>query len=309
MNLKTYDLIVVLGPTASGKTSFAARLAFELNGEVISADSRQVYRDMDIGTGKDYGDYQVEGSQVPYHLVDIIEPGQRYNVYAFQQDFLKVYNDIRHRQRMPVLCGGSGLYIEAVLKGYRLLHVPPDPGLRESLAHKTLDELQQMLMSDHQHLHNTTDLTTRKRAIRAIEIARYYASHPEEDTEYPGIHPFILGIRYDRPAQRRMITQRLEQRLEEGLVEEVRHLMDRGLTRGDLEYYGLEYRYLVRYLAGELDYEQMFSQLNTAIHQFAKRQMTWFRRMERNGFVIHWLDGHMSMDEKLKRARQLFSGE
>lgn len=305
MNLKTYDLIVVLGPTASGKTSFAARLAYEFQGEVISADSRQVYRDMDIGTGKDYSDYQVEGSRVAYHLVDIVDPGQRYNVYAFQQDFLRVYNELRRRQRMPVLCGGSGLYIEAVLKGYRLLHVPPDPRLREDLSHKTLDDLQDMLKGYQLNLHNTTDLTTRKRAIRAIEIARYYASHPEEDVAYPRIHPFILGIRYDRPAQRRMITQRLKQRLKEGLVDEVKHLMDRGLSREDLEYYGLEYRYLVRYLEGELDEEQMFSQLNTAIHQFAKRQMTWFRRMERNGFVIHWLDGHMSMDDKLSRARKL----
>ncbi|MBS3807477.1 MAG: tRNA (adenosine(37)-N6)-dimethylallyltransferase MiaA [Bacteroidales bacterium] len=307
--MNQYDLIVVLGPTASGKTSFAARLAYELDGEVISADSRQVYRQMDIGTGKDYADYQVEGSRVPYHLVDILEPGERYHVYAFQQDFLKVYRDIHQRHRMPVLCGGTGLYIESVLKGYRLLHVPPEPGLRKELARKSLEELQQMLFSFNLNLHNTTDLTTHKRIIRAIEIARYYASHPEEDIEYPRIRPFIFGIRYDRPAQRRMITKRLKDRLESGLVEEVMHLMDKGLTRPDLEYYGLEYRYVVRYLEGELDYEQMFSQLNTAIHQFAKRQMTWFRRMQRNGFVIQWLDGHMSMDQKLERARQLLSGD
>jgi len=309
MNSNANDLIVVLGPTASGKTSFAARLAYELNGEVISADSRQVYRQMDIGTGKDYGDYMVEGYRVPYHLVDILEPGERYHVYAFQQDFLQVYRDIQQRHRMPVLCGGSGLYIESVLKGYRLLHVPPDYKLRQELSHKSLEELQEKLLSFHANLHNTTDLTTRKRAIRAIEIARYYDSHPEENTAYPSIRPLIFGIRYDRPAQRRMITSRLKDRLEEGLVDEVKRLMDKGLSRQDLEYYGLEYRYLVRYLEGELDYDQMFSQLNTAIHQFAKRQMTWFRRMQRNGFEIHWLDGHMSMAEKLDRARQLLSGE
>src|SRR6056297_3583411 len=307
MNLNGYDLIVVLGPTASGKTSFAARSAYALNGEVISADSRQVYREMDIGTGKDYNDYLVEGYRVPYHLVDILEPGERYHVYAFQQDFLKVYRGIHQRHRMPVLCGGSGLYIESVLKGYRLLQVPPNNKLRKELAHKSLEELREKLLSFNQNLHNTTDLTTRKRAIRAIEIARYYASHPEEDVEYPQIHPFIFGVHYDRPTQRLMITKRLRDRLEEGLVDEVRHLMDKGLTRKDLEYYGLEYRYLVRYLERELDYDQMFSQLNTAIHQFAKRQMTWFRRMQRNGFEIHWIDGHLLMEEKLRKARKIIS--
>lgn len=308
MNLETYDMIVVLGPTAGGKTSFAAHLARELGGEIISADSRQVYRGMDIGTGKDYSDYRVGDHLVPHYLVDIREPGERYHVYAFQKDFLNVYRDIRERNKLPVLCGGSGLYIESVLKGYRLLHVPPDHKLRDQLAHKTLEELQEELLSYQLNLHNTTDLTTRKRAIRAIEIARYYQTHPREDIDYPQITPFIFGIAFDRPTQRKRITDRLRRRMDEGLVEEVRGLKERwGLTRQDLEYYGLEYRYVGRYLEGDLTYDEMFTRLNTAIHQFAKRQMTWFRRMERNGFDIHWLEGQLEMDEKLQKAIQMLS--
>jgi len=309
MDQQKYDLIVVLGPTASGKTALAAWLADQLDGEIISADSRQVYRGMDIGTGKDYDDYTVNGRQIPFHLIDILEPGSKYNVYAFQKDFLSAYSDILQRSKWPVLCGGTGLYIEAVLKGYRLIPVPPDPGLREQLNQRSLDELVEILKSESRHLHNTTDLTSKKRAIRAIEIARYYGAHPEADSEFPQIRPFILGVKYDRPAQRQRITARLKQRLEEGMIDEVRHLQEKGLGRDDLEYYGLEYRYVVRYLDGALSYEEMFTQLNTAIHQFAKRQMTWFRRMERNGFVIHWLDGHMPPEEKLNRARELLRQE
>ena len=300
-----YDLIVVLGPTASGKTSFAARLARQLEGEIISADSRQVYRRMDIGTGKDYGDYQVDGEQVPFHLIDIVEPGMRYNVYEFQKDFLSAYNDIHRRQKMPVLCGGSGMYIESVLKGYRLIQVPPDHALRQELESKSLDELKEILRSEASRLHNTTDLTSKKRAVRAIEIARYYTIHPEIDVSFPEIHPLIFGVKYDRPAQRSRITERLKARLEEGLVEEVDSLIDEGLSPDDMEYYGLEYRYVGRYLAGMLSWDEMFGELNTAIHQFAKRQMTWFRRMERNGFNIHWLEGHLEMDEKLRLAGKL----
>jgi tRNA dimethylallyltransferase len=305
MDQKKYDMIGVLGPTASGKTAFAAHLADRMKGEIISADSRQVYRKMDIGTGKDYGDYLVGNKRIPFHLIDILEPGERYNVYQYQKDFLRVYRDIQERGRMPVLCGGSGLYIEAVLKGYRLIPVPPDHKLREELSQKSLHELVDRLKSESQDLHNTTDLTSKKRAIRALEIARYYSAHPEEDVDFPPIKPFILGVKYDRPAQRRRITERLKQRLEAGMVEEVRSLMRSGLTRGDLEYYGLEYRYLARYLEGELSYEAMFEYLNTAIHQFAKRQMTWFRRMQRNGITIHWLDGHKPLEDKLEKAEKL----
>mgnify|MGYP000238093199 CR=1 FL=1 len=302
MKASHYDIIVVLGPTASGKTAFAAQLAYRFGGEIISADSRQVYRGMDLGTGKDYGDYRVEGLQIPYHLVDILDPGARYNVYEYQKDFLEVYHDIRQRDRQPVLCGGSGLYIESVLQGYRLIRVPLDPALREELASKSLEELREVLLSYPIKLHNTTDLNSRKRAIRAIEIARYYADNPGMDIDYPQITPVIFGISYDRPAQRRRITDRLKARLKEGMIQEVRNLLERGVTRADLEYYGLEYRYVVRYLSGELSYDQMFEKLNTAIHQFAKRQMTWFRRMQRNGFTIHWLDGHTTMDQKIQHA-------
>lgn len=299
------DILVVLGPTASGKTSFAAHLADEFDGEVISADSRQVYKEMNLGTGKDYKDYHVGAHQIPYHLIDIAEPGTRYNVYEFQKDFLEVYQSLKSKGKLPVLCGGSGLYIEAVLKGYKLIHVPIDPELRQSLYGKPLSELREILLSYKQNLHNTTDLTSVKRAIRAIEIARYYSEHSEIDLEYPGIQSFILGIAFDRPTQRRRITERLKQRLKSGMIEEVEHLMKSGLSTDDLEYYGLEYKYIVRYLVGEIPYETMFEQLNIAIHQFAKRQMTWFRKMERNGMKIHWIDGHLPLYEKLEKAKAL----
>ena len=303
------DILVVLGPTASGKTAFAARLAFELGGEVVSADSRQVYKEMNIGTGKDYGDYQVGERYIPYHLVDIAEPGTRYNVYEYQKDFLKVYEELKSRNVLPVLCGGSGLYVEAVLKGYKLIHVPPDPELRNSLYGKSLEELKDILLSYRQNLHNTTDLTSIKRAVRAIEIAKYYSEHPEIDFDYPEIKPFIFGIACERTVQRQRITQRLRERLEEGMIEEVEHLMKNGLSSKDLEYYGLEYKYVVKYLVGELSYQQMFEQLNTAIHQFAKRQMTWFRRMERNGMKIHWINADQPLEDELKQARALLKGD
>ena len=299
------DILVVLGPTASGKTAFAAHLADEFNGEVISADSRQVYKKMDIGTGKDYGDYQVGDHHIPCHLIDIVDPGNKYNVYEYQKDFLEVYQVLKRKGKLPVLCGGSGLYIEAVLKAYKLIHVPPDDELRKSLYGKTLSELRNILLSYRQNLHNTTDLTSVKRAVRAIEIAKYYSEHPEINLEYPDIKPFILGVAFDRPTQRLRITKRLKERLEGGMIEEVEHLMKSGLSSSDLEYYGLEYKYVVKYLIGELSYQQMFEQLNTAIHQFAKRQMTWFRRMERNGMKIHWIDGYLPMEDKLGKARAL----
>ncbi|MGM0496474.1 MAG: tRNA (adenosine(37)-N6)-dimethylallyltransferase MiaA [Bacteroidota bacterium] len=307
MNVFRGDIIVVLGPTASSKTAFAAKLAREMNGEVISADSRQVYRKMDIGTGKDYDDYVVDGVSVPYHLIDIYPPGYKYNVYEYQKDFLEAYEDIKSRKKMPVLCGGTGMYIEAVLKGYKLIHVPPDEELRTRLKSKTLEELKEILLSYTDQLHNTTDLTSKKRAIRAVEIAKYYADHPEQDLSYPTIRPLILGIKFDRPTQRKRITRRLESRLENGMIEEVENLMKSGLSKDDLMYYGLEYKYLALYLTGELTYNQMFEKLNTAIHQFAKRQITYFRRMQKNGLDIHWLDGHMSMEEKLRRTDEIIS--
>jgi len=299
------DIIVILGPTASSKTAFAARLAKEMNGEVISADSRQVYKKMDIGTGKDYEDYIVDGVAVPYHLIDIHEPGYKYNVYEYQKDFLKVYQDIKARNKLPVLCGGTGMYIDAVLQGYKLIQVPPDEHLRNELHSKSLDELKQILFSYTDRLHNTTDLTSKKRAIRAIEISKYYAEYPQEDLSYPSIKPFILGVKFDRPAQRKRITERLKSRLEKGMVKEAESLMKYGLSKEDLMYYGLEYKYLALYLTGELNYDQMFEKLNTAIHQFAKRQMTYFRRMQKKGLKIHWIDGHLSMEEKMQNARKI----
>jgi len=307
MNVFQGDIIVVLGPTASSKTAFAAKLAKEMNGEVISADSRQVYRKMDIGTGKDYEDYIVNGVSVPYHLIDICPPGYKYNVYEYQKDFLKVYKEIKSRNKLSVLCGGTGMYIEAVLKGYKLIHVPPDEELRAALESRGLDELKEILFSYTNQLHNTTDLTSKKRAIRAIEIAKYYAEHPKEDLSYPTINPLILGIKFDRPTQRKRITERLKSRLESGMIEEVENLMETGLSKDDLMYYGLEYKYLALYLTGELSYDQMFEKLNTAIHQFSKRQMTYFRRMQKNGLDINWLDGNMSMEEKLRRTDEIIS--
>ena len=292
------NLLVILGPTAGGKTAVAAHWAYRNGGEVISADSRQVYRGMNIGTGKDYSDYVVDGSQVPYHCIDIVEPGEQYNVYEYQKDFLKSYNDIRNRGKIPVLCGGSGMYIEAVLDGYKLIQVPVNEKLRKDLETKTDAELESLLASL-KTLHNRSDTDTRKRMIRAIEIAIYQTENPHETDDFPEIQPLLIGIKYDRESRRQRITQRLRQRLDEGMIEEAQKLLDKGLSFEQLEYYGLEYKYLAKYLSKKLTYNQMFEQLNTAIHQFAKRQMTWFRRMERNGTTIWWLDGYMPLEEKL----------
>lgn len=300
MNIHPYNLLVILGPTAGGKTAVAAQWAYRNNGEVISADSRQVYRGMTIGTGKDYGDYIINNQPVPYHCIDIADPGYQYNVYEYQQDFLKAYADILNRGKTPVLCGGSGLYIEAAISGYRLIQVPVNAHLRKELDNKTDAQLEEMLATL-KTVHNRSDFDTRKRMIRAVEIARYQAEYPQEATCYPVIRPLLTGVKYDRESRRRRITQRLEQRLAEGMVGEAENLLNRGLTPEQLEYYGLEYKYLAKYLTHELTYEQMFEQLNTAIHQFAKRQMTWFRRMERNGAKIWWLDGYASMEQKMER--------
>jgi tRNA dimethylallyltransferase len=298
------DLITILGPTASGKTTFAANLAARLDSEIISGDSRQVYRRMDIGTGKDLADYEVNGKKIPYHLIDIAEPGYKYNVFEFQRDFLNAYQDISERGKMPILCGGTGLYIESVLKGYKLLPVPENKELRERLQNYSLTELTEMLKS-YKTLHNTTDVDTVKRAIRAIEIEEYYQSQPKDVSAFPQINSVIIGVDIDREERRRKISARLRSRLDEGMVDEVRAILDSGVSPEDMIYYGLEYKYLTNYIIGNLTYEQMVGELEIAIHQFAKRQMTWFRGMERRGLRINWMDASMPMQEKVDWAMEL----
>lgn len=301
-----YDLITIIGPTASGKTPLAAALANRLHTEIISGDSRQVYRRMDLGTGKDLVDYTVNGQEVPYHLIDIVEPGYKYNVFEYQRDFLKAYEEITAKGKLPVLCGGTGMYVESVLKGYRLLPVPENPELRASLEGKSLEELTHIL-EGYKKLHNSTDVDTAKRAIRAIEIEEYYKQQPPEYREFPSLHSLIVGVNIDRELRREKITRRLKQRLDEGMVEEVRGLLAEGIHPDNLIYYGLEYKFLTQYAIGELTYDEMFLQLETAIHQFAKRQMTWFRGMERRGFTIHWLDATLPMEEKLEQIINLIN--
>ena len=301
-----YDLITILGPTASGKTPLATALADRLGTEIISGDSRQVYRRMDLGTGKDLADYTIEGRSVPYHLIDIVEPGYKYNVFEYQRDFLKAYESIVEKGKLPILCGGTGMYIESVLKGYRLLPVPENPELRASLEGKSLQELT-LILEGYKKLHNSTDVDTAKRAIRAIEIEEYYKQQPPEYREFPALKSLIVGVDIDRELRREKITRRLKQRLDEGMVEEVRGLLAEGISAESLIYYGLEYKFLTQYAIGELTYEEMFHQLETAIHQFAKRQMTWFRGMERRGFVIHWLDATLPMEEKVERIINLIN--
>ncbi|WP_294531842.1 tRNA (adenosine(37)-N6)-dimethylallyltransferase MiaA [uncultured Bacteroides sp.] len=293
-----YDIITILGPTASGKTPFAAALAYELNSEIISADSRQIYRQMDLGTGKDLADYTVNGRAIPYHLIDIAEPGYKYNVFEYQRDFLAAYEDIRQRGLLPILCGGTGMYLESVLKGYKLMPVPENPELRARLANCSLEELTRQL-SQYKTLHNSTDVDTVKRAIRAIEIEEYYAAHPVPEREFPSLKSLIIGVDIDRELRREKITRRLKQRLDEGMVDEVRKLIEQGIHPDDLIYYGLEYKYLTLYVTGQLTFDEMFRGLEIAIHQFAKRQMTWFRGMERRGFTIHWVQAELPMEEKI----------
>ena len=317
-------MITILGPTASGKTPVAARLAAEIGGEIISADSRQVYRRMDIGTGKDLADYVVRSQesgdrsqesvvsrQIPYHLIDIREPGTKYNLFEYQQDFFDAYQDILSRGAVPILCGGTGLYIEAVLKGYHLSPVPQNQKLRDSLEGKSLAELTQMLTDlkakTGSNMHNTTDVDSCQRAIRAIEIETYNIEHPTPRRELPPVDSIIIGIDIDRELRREKITRRLKARLEEGMVEEVKALLDEGISADDLIYYGLEYKFVTEYLTGKITYDEMFTRLEIAIHQFAKRQMTWFRGMERRGFKIHWIDATLPMDEKVSQIMDIYN--
>lgn len=302
--MSTINLITVTGPTAGGKTSFAAHLAKKLDGEIISADSRQVYKEMNLGTGKDYEDYVVEGTAIPYHLIDIREPGYKYNVYEFQKDFVQVFEDLTSRKKLPILAGGTGMYIEAVTKGYKLVNVPLDESLRRELEGRALPELVEILESKKTEIHNTTDTKHKKRTIRAIEIATYYESHDEIDTYFPEINQVIFGVKYDRGSRRKRITQRLNERLESGMIEEVEQLLKK-VSAEDLIFYGLEYKFITQYLTGVLTKEEMTKKLEIAIHQFAKRQMTWFRKMEREGTRIYWLDGHMPLEDKLNRAKTI----
>ena len=303
-----YNLISILGPTATGKTGVAAHLAAKIRGEIISADSRQVYRGMDLGTGKDYDDYFIDGIEIPSHLVDIVDAGVHYNVYRFQTDFIRVFNEIKSREKFPVLCGGSGLYLEAVLKNYRLIEVPPNKKLRKELEGKSLAELTEILKNLKPKLHNYTDVETDRRAVRAIEIEKYYAENREFDSEMPTINSLNIGIDFDRVKRRERITKRLKQRLDEGMLDEVKKLLDSGLSPEQLIYYGLEYKFLTLHLIGQLTFNEMFSKLEIAIHQFAKRQMTWFRGMEKRGTKIHWINGHLSMEEKVNEILKLQKG-
>lgn len=284
----TPDFITILGPTASGKTKVAAQLAARLDAEIISADSRQVYRRMDLGTGKDLEDYVVDGKAIPYHLIDIVEPGTKYNVFEYQRDFLEAFADIKARGKRVIVCGGTGLYLESVLRGYRLSPVPQNPELRERLQGKSLAELTDML-KQFKTLHNTTDVDSPARAIRAIEIASYYEHTPIDDRPFPTLSSYTIGIEVDRETRRQRISQRLRQRLDAGMVDEVRGLLREGIAPEDLLYYGLEYKYLTLHATGAMDFEEMSGRLEIAIHQFAKRQMTWFRGMERRGVEIHWM--------------------
>lgn len=310
-NMQNQKMITILGPTASGKTSVAAALALRTGGEIISADSRQVYRRMDIGTGKDLADYTIGDVHIPYHLIDIAEPGTKYNLFQYQQDFHTAYNDIRSRGKLPILCGGTGLYIEAVLGGYSLSPVPQNQQLRESLEGKSLDELTQMLVDLKQkngsNMHNRTDVDTAQRAIRAIEIETYNLEHPTPERQMPPVDSLVIGINIDRELRREKITRRLKARLEEGMCDEIRSLIDGGVNPDDLIYYGLEYKFVTEYVVGKTSYEEMFRQLEIAIHQFAKRQMTWFRGMERRGYTIHWIDAAQSMDEKVEAIMSLMN--
>jgi tRNA dimethylallyltransferase len=299
-----YDLLIITGPTASGKTTLAVALAAKLGGEIISADSRQVYRGMDLGTGKDYSDYRTGEVTVPCHLIDIADPGYKYNLFEYQRDFIKIYRRLKGQGIFPIVCGGSGMYIDSIIRGYELYEVPVDTGLRAKLEKKSMTELTDIL-STYKKLHNTTDLDTKKRVIRAIEIEHFNNVRTRKQTHFPVMNPLVVGIRTGRDERRTRITERLQKRLNEGMIDEVKMLMDKGISREILIYYGLEYKFITLYLTGEMKYDEMVKALETAIHQFAKRQMTWFRGMERKGTIIHWIDSNLPMDNKVEAIQQL----
>jgi tRNA dimethylallyltransferase len=294
-----YDILVVTGPTASGKTALAAAVAHRIGGEIISADSRQVYRGMNLGTGKDYHDYMVDGTQIPFHLIDIVDPGYKYNVFEYQRDFNRVYSDLKRRKVFPVICGGSGMYADSIISGYKMFEVPPDSGLRVELEKKSMEELKEILLT-YKNLHNTTDLDTKKRVIRAIEIEHSSRNNAKQGVEFPKVKALLTGIIFERDKRREMITERLKQRLDSGMVDEVKKLIDQGINTETLIYYGLEYKFITLFLTGKITYSEMVRDLEIAIHQFAKRQMTWFRGMERRGIKIHWIDGMLPLEEKVK---------
>jgi tRNA dimethylallyltransferase len=303
-----YDLLVVTGPTASGKTSLAVALASRLNGEIISADSRQVYKGMDIGTGKDYQDYLINGVRMPCHLIDIAKPGYKYNVFEYQRDFIRVYSTLKERSIFPVVCGGSGMYADSIITGYKMYEVPNDSGLRINLEMKSMEELREIL-STYKSLHNSTDLDTPKRVIRAIEIEHFSRNREKKKADFPKINSLVVGVLFDRDTRRKRISERLKQRLKAGMILEVKHLIEQGVGINTLIYYGLEYKFITLYLTGKLTYDEMVRDLETAIHQFAKRQMTWFRGMEKRGIKINWINGSLPLEEKVGEVLKLLKGE
>jgi tRNA dimethylallyltransferase len=303
-----YDILVVTGPTASGKTALAAAVAHRVGGEIISADSRQVYRGMNLGTGKDYHDYMVDGSPIPFHLIDIVDPGYKYNVFEYQRDFNKVYSDLKRRKIFPVVCGGSGMYADSIISGYKMFEVPPDSGLRVELEKKSMVELKEILLT-YKNIHNTTDLDTKKRVIRAIEIEHASRNKAKQGIEFPKVKALLIGIIFERDKRRKMITERLKQRLDSGMVDEVKNLIDQGIDTKTLIYYGLEYKFITLFLTGEISYSEMVRDLEISIHQFAKRQMTWFRGMERRGIKIHWIEGMLLIEEKVEKVIELLGRE
>jgi tRNA dimethylallyltransferase len=299
-----YDLLIITGPTASGKTALAAAISYRVEGEIISADSRQVYRGMNIGTGKDYNDYLINGIRIPCHLIDIADPGYKYNVFEYQRDFFKVYSDLKRRKIFPIVCGGSGMYADSIITGYKMFEVPPDSGLRIELEKKSMEELKGIL-STYKSLHNITDIDTRKRVIRAIEIEHFNRNLRKQSGEFPKFRSLVVGILFDRESRRKRITERLKQRLESGMVDEVKQLIEQGINIETLIYYGLEYKFITFYLTGKISYQELVRDLEIAIHQFAKRQMTWFRGMERRGIKINWINGELQMEEKVGKVMEL----
>lgn len=309
-------MITIIGPTASGKTTFAAHLASSYikegrEAEIISGDSRQVYRGMDIGTGKDLCDYKVGDIDIPYHLIDICNPGEKYNIFEYQQDFLKAFEDIKSRNALPILCGGSGLYVESVIKGYHLSPVPQNEPLRNALKDKSMEELTQLLIElknkNNSSMHNTTDVDSRQRAIRAIEIETYNTETHTDNRYFPPIHTTIIGVDISREERRNKISSRLKKRIDEGMIEEIKRIIESGVNPEDLIYYGLEYKYVTEHVIGITTYDEMLHGLEIAIHQFAKRQMTWFRGMERRGLKINWIEASLPMDEKIAIAKEIYT--